>query len=468
METTVGFSEERSTPASVVAADRKLERLAKEEFMSEDGKNWLILATDPFHDQRVIPTGFPDIDTTGSVVQTISKTMTVSNRTGVATGTWDAHIILWPMPISTTARAYVDPIVNSPSFPFTIADPATDVTPLSYGGCTAQVVQSGTPTVTNSAATQSVFQMDLGGYASGTYRVVGMGIEVHDTTAELYKQGAVTVYRIPNPTPLNSSCFTDFIDSGTPALPGPVKASVGLKLLGTPPTTSLEAKLIPDSKQWEAKKGCYAVGTLSTVDNPQIVLKNEMIGFPDYNGGILFSTSHVSITANTNTYVSALQNNMLPFNLTGVYFSGLHPSFSLTVNVVWYVEKFPTLNDQQLLVLAKPSPAFDQMALDIYSGTMSRMPVGVPVNMNPLGEWFEDVVNDVAGFAAPALAAAGIVMPELAPVLEPLSLGVGALKSKVLEPRAQARKAKRKRKKAKAKAKPGGGKVAPPPPPKKK
>jgi hypothetical protein len=454
MDTTVGFSETRTTPASVVAADRKLERLAREEFLTADGKNWLVLATDPFHDERVVPTGFPDVNTTGSVVQTVSKTVTVSNTTGTSTGAWDAHIVLWPTPLTYSEEAYQDPIVGSVAFPYLIKSTDYDVAPNNFGGLTAQVVPTGTPTISFALApgAQSSFNLDLTGFASGIYRVVGMGVEVHDTTAELYKQGSVTCYRISNPTPLNSSQTTGFIASGTVASPGPVHETIPVKFIGTPPTTVQEAKLVPDSKQWEAKKGAYAVATLSTVENPPVVLKNELVGFPDFNGLYVYGQPVVALTVNSNLYTAPHRNNLLPFNTTGLYFTGLHASFSLTVNVVWYVEKFPTLNDQQLLVLTKPSPAFDQMALDIYSGTMSRMPVAVPVNMNPLGEWFEDVVNDVAGFAAPALAAAGLVFPEFAPVLEPLAAGVGTLKSKVLEPRAQARRAKRKKKRAKAKA----------------
>jgi len=74
-------------------------------------------------------------------------------------------------------------------------------------------------------------------------------------------------------------------------------------------------------------------------------------------------------------------------------------------------ERFPTPSEPDLVVLAAPSAAFDPCALELYSRCMGKLPVGVPQGMNPLGEWFKDVLRKVTHYATPVLRTLGALNP---------------------------------------------------------
>jgi hypothetical protein len=95
-------------------------------------------------------------------------------------------------------------------------------------------------------------------------------------------------------------------------------------------------------------------------------------------------------------------SKLLPFDVNGSIFTGLSNETTLQVTVKYYVERIPTVSDPDLLVLSRPSPQYDPMAVEIYSRAMSELPVAVAVGENPLGEWFNDVLDTVSEFA-PAL-----------------------------------------------------------------
>jgi len=93
-----------------------------------------------------------------------------------------------------------------------------------------------------------------------------------------------------------------------------------------------------------------------------------------------------------------------PF-FAGAYFQGLSNSTTLQINAIYIVERFPTYQDTDLVVLAKPSCRADCAALELYSEVIRQMPVGVPQKMNGLGEWFSDAVSAASDFISPVLSA---------------------------------------------------------------
>jgi len=96
---------------------------------------------------------------------------------------------------------------------------------------------------------------------------------------------------------------------------------------------------------------------------------------------------------------------MTKFNHFGAYFSGLSAATTLQVNTIYIVERFPTAQETDLVVLAKPSCRADHAAIELYSEVSRMMPVGVPQRMNGLGEWFSDAVSAASDFLSPALSA---------------------------------------------------------------
>jgi hypothetical protein len=99
-------------------------------------------------------------------------------------------------------------------------------------------------------------------------------------------------------------------------------------------------------------------------------------------------------------------------NASGAYFTGLSNSTTLQLNAIYYIEKFPTQNETDLVVLAKHSCRSDNIARELYSEIMREMPVGVPQRMNGIGEWFADAVSSAADFVSPVLSAIPLPMTQ--------------------------------------------------------
>jgi hypothetical protein len=479
--------------------------------LTPEGKNWLIEATDPFHDEQITLAGFPDMNVSASIVQCIKSTQTLKKPAAITdTGNWDANIALWPIPnqVADSGKQWTTDTGTTPSSQSnyllgSLPEFTSDMGVFPIGGCTAYCVPAGEDTYGG--------EVPAGGYDAeeitlslptqfmrGGSRIIGMGFEVINTTAPLYKQGEVIVYRQPNPQPDQkyTAYFYSYQDPEllarmkkaqkdpkfTPELkaleraikgmwdpqrkdnpPGRIRREMAMQrefrekwglqttrmeteltkfekeyggeqvpapsgwertmyastyALTAPPGSAAQAKFLAGSQQWEAEKGAYCVATMNTLDNPSKFQEPQMvIAWDQYveNGlgsGLGIGTGWTqmdTIFASVIMFPPTLL--IAPFNTAGMYFLGLSPQTTLSVNVNWYIERFPDPKEEDLVVMASPSPGFDATAMHIYAEAMRRLPVGVPQGMNPLGEWFNSVVNSVAKVVAPALKTAGIANP---------------------------------------------------------
>lgn len=111
-----------------------------------------------------------------------------------------------------------------------------------------------------------------------------------------------------------------------------------------------------------------------------------------------------------NVGVSFMQN----FNHSGAYFTGLSPTTTLQLNAIYYIERFPSQQESDLVVLARHSCREDKIAMELYAQIIREMPVGVPQRMNGLGEWFADAVSSASDFIAPVLSAIPIPQAQVA------------------------------------------------------
>jgi len=396
-----------------------LEKLEKFNMLTPEGRNWLIAATDPFHDSEFQLSGFPDLNVSGSIVQCVKKTFQISQPAGIGTLAWDAHFVAWNQATQRVGQAntlYNGAILNN-------AGSAANFT---TGGVSCLATATGNQGFfnSNSGGTTGIYNaggisLDSGsdGYMQGVSRVIGYGMEIINTTAALYKQGQVVVYRQP----------TAAIDQQETLVYGGVAAGVFTPLcypstytVASPPTTPASAMLLEGSCQWNAEEGAYLVCTTNSLNNypsepsPVMYLVQDSESVESETGTTLImnqNTQSVTIPSTTNPITVPQTNSILPHNMSGAYFSGLSPQTTFTVNVTWYVERFPTPFDTQLVVLATPSAGWDQFALELYAAAMRDMPAGVRVNENPLGEWFQDVVHQVAQNASPVLNALSVVHP---------------------------------------------------------
>jgi hypothetical protein len=143
-----------------------------------------------------------------------------------------------------------------------------------------------------------------------------------------------------------------------------------------------------------------------------------------------------AVTVGTGSVGSYLNRHVSEFNMIGAYYTGLSLQTTLQVRSIYYIERFPTPLDNNLVVLATPSPPFDPCALELYARTMGSLPVGVPSGENPLGEWFKDVVSKVSSFTTP-------ILKTLAPLHPALGMAAMASKAAGAMSRGNSRKAAR-------------------------
>lgn len=365
--------------------------------ITKEGLNWLTLATDPFHDGNVEPAGYPDLNTCSSIVQCFTYTVQVSAPGGLTTPTWDAHIFLNPMvtPIDQTVAPQWTTAAIQPKSGFI----TRNVTGQSvYSGFNCITTEEGVNWLTPLAVTNGVFPAIRypESATGGQFRLVAAGFEVVNTTPELYKGGSVTVYRTPS-----TKRVGEFYSGVGTTLTTTSTMTVGV----TPPSTQAMAQLYPTSKTWSAMEGAYSISTLSDTDNPfsrclpGTVLATSPAPYADIQNDTA-ATGWVNMNyASAWTASTQEAGYLLPFDINGAIFAGLQPQSTLQLTVKYYVERVPTITQPDLLVLSRPPSPYDPMALELYTRTIQELPVACLVKDNPLGEWFNDVIETVSDLA---------------------------------------------------------------------
>jgi len=415
-----------NTPVQVVghnmssksAVSRGRSVLESDAVLKDRSRRWLLRALDPFHDTAVKPEGFPDLDASASVVQEINVSVSISAPAGLtASQNWDCHIVNMADFASASAIQYGVAGVDQPNqtslvnvtynsgtmVPSWIGGDMHAGTGLSPIGLNILSCLSGSNTMPSSGATNmsqvSVRNLDVNRYVTGKCRVVGGGFEVVNTTASMYQQGVVTAYRMPQvctATKMSLSATNHY-----PAV-----------MLVLPPENVASALLLPGSRQWPASRGSYSVFTLSEPENPFVVADSRPRLYTStfgYGGGVAVPGLLSALRATDGT---TLGHYHMPFNTSGVYYSGLSAQTTLQVNLKLIVEVAPGPYDA-LATLASESPEYDPAALELYSRVVSRLPPSVPQDENPAGEFFKQILGTVGdlmtmgGHIHPALGMVG-------------------------------------------------------------
>jgi len=395
--------------STVSRSERILNSLVGKNGLTEAGKNWLTGAADPFHDLALNVTGYPDQCQSDSVVQLVKLTSTISCPTALVGGNWDCRIHQYPWLVDV---------------PFTkVNNAGTSVAPVwAYTG-TANIFNAGGLGIDTCATGNQMGFAAAGAlhstiavpaqYYNGQVRVIGQAFEVHNTTSQLYKQGAVLTYRQPTPDMFQSSTY--------PVIGGATSANgIGYPsaiLLPSPPIFTPDALLLSGSKQWEAKDGCYVVGSFhsETIPLQDTIVINPIqyqANLPEGTGAYYMPTPG-TITQGTSQILFWNDLFWTQQDACGAYFTGLSPQTTLTINWNLLIERFPSAADADLVVLAKSSPRYDPTAIELYSLCMQSMPTGVPVSENGLGDWFMKVIGRARDIVMPALRVGSALHPKI-------------------------------------------------------
>ncbi len=450
----------------ITRGERLLDEITKAGIVTESGRAWLRTACDPCCDD--IPEsldGWPDLESAPSVTRCIKQTTSFSSP--YASGTWDANFVLWPF-LNSMAFDQASRSGN------TLTPTGNAALYFSAGGLCAYCTNTTGSDLTITGGPS--LQMTLPDtYSKGSSRVVGLGFEIVNTTSDLYRQGQVTVWRQPN-TNSNASKFSGCVyNSAGTAL----TMNAEFAPIPCPPLNNATATLIPGSKTWHAEKGNYSVCPFVGLDNPPALVNyvqpmlwaapnddttfNIPLAFPAVPTTSA-NTQAVGIPVWATSAIAggarARPVKTYPIHMPGAYYQGLSHETTLSVTLVVYVETFPTVSENDILVLAKPSAELDTVALQIASHVFKVLPIAVWADENVFGDWFTKVISGVSDFLVaplgaihPALGAAAVATGGLARAWRarqgydsfatPPSPGMPSRKSKPLPPIPSEKKMKR-------------------------
>jgi len=418
-----------------------LDRLVGSRAMTQEGMEWLICATDPFHDDRVRCPGYPDMSTVNSVVQTFTNTVSYQAPNGQTTP-WDLHVGFLPASTpmgtgagSSTGKPYFQPWVST--YGGTLSAIRTGV-PKLYPGYNAIVEPtSGASWYLSGDAINDGALAIPAKYCSGHYRLIGGGIEAVNTTADLYKGGSLTAYR--SPSDQQDAVVTQAVSVGGTTLTTNTQTTgianrnivrrdsqkelekddanvvlvmaYPIRAINQFPATQSEASLFTDSRTWAAEDGCYSILNQSDLENPFLSLTGGevLVNYANASstfqqqqalgatGTVWTSTWYDGYPVFNNYGSSACQT--FPFSQCGFVMAGLNPNSTIQLTQRLYFERIPSTAEPDLLSMCQVPPAHDAVAMEIYSRCLGQMPVAVPVSENPLGEWFNSILDTIKSVA---------------------------------------------------------------------
>lgn len=472
-----------STPISeittkhIASVDRNDARMRR--FLGEEGSQIITALLDPFHDSEYNFPGLPDSNTQKTVCQIVKRSFTVSAPSGTV-GTWSAVLFNTKLDRRQLCSACIKDSGTKGFGNWDGGAFVSDTGPArGYRGCNPQSqMDFGTlncwswntdngqffprtdklwvpPANAISVGVLTNNSTVFSGYTeegSVRYRVPGMGYEIRNTTASIYKQGTCTTVRVP--AGHSQEFVTGHQKPDAWQIPVPITLALGNAGIGYtqqlydsfifPPDT-LDSAMLSGAIQREAAEGSYSV---NVTDLENCTLDRDIqryCAFSDGNyqagssrTGLLYANAYADcgldfanpIGAGYTPVVNgfgALQH-YTERDVIATYMTGLSAQTTFTVTFVAVVEIAPTdydINYRTLVPLKRIPPTENERLLDLYQHAARRLPSSVPVSMNPMGEWWAKVVDGL-------ISATKFASKNLAPLLGPEMAIAGDVVHKVV------------------------------------
>jgi len=414
--------------SSVQAITRAVEQQIISAGGTKAGADWAIQTLDPFHDVELPDcNGAPNGSGLPVVHQCIRQQITIRKPAAITTAGWDCHIVNFPFldPAQFQLGSLVESattVVGSGLNDYTTPIFAGDTNPkLVFGGVTAFTGPVGFDSTnpyyglnTNQVTQYSINPPNV--FTKGSYRVSASAFEVRSVGPELYRSGTCNMWQLPVPdvsSAVSTSCysFTTATQNGL--------ATINTVIMDAWPGTESAAMVIPSTVTGAAIDGAYVVSRMNTlypriidgaghnfimrapsqttwnnITNPTGDPNGTLVVTPSYGPGFFRATMTVGGTG-TFTPFLATAFTVGEFDLNGAQFLGLSDTDVLTITVKWYITRYPSENQLEILVSQKAAPRYDPIAFEWYSKHASLLPSGVRVRDNALGDWFRSVVGTV-------------------------------------------------------------------------
>lgn len=364
-----------------MADNFELNRALGSRKVSSAGAAWLGSALNPYSDFQQDLVGYPDVNTQPSVVRMFSTQTTLSCPSGVSSN-WDCAI--YSTPIDSTGAVSVARLTDG-----TVYYTSTALSSTSLWGLTAVSAAAGSD-VSLLSATATRTGLNSRNVVGEQGRVIAKGFEVNNTTADIYKQGTMTVALVPACTEQDTSVL--YVDAAA----SPVNlATMHCKSIASFPETLAEVRAIPQSSQWEASKGVYFVPRL-TMAPPVIKETVAGVAYETSTGSVASAVTSIDSThAVVSTNIPIISTCAHDSFCNGVaFFSGLSSQTTLTLSYRTVVEYFPRPSSN-LVSEATPSAAYEPEVFEVYNQVVKVAPYATPVDQNAAGDFFRKVLGAV-------------------------------------------------------------------------
>lgn len=378
--------------------------------LTPEGAAFLEIAPDPWHDKGI--SGFKGVcdNYSGqSVVYSIPQEQAISKPPSFSSGPWNVRITTNPIATSIGMSPYTF-----------VSNVGRQTSSASFAMWPVQVDYSnGTDDFTEFVNVNTTGLSLPSNFLKGPYKVAALGLEVINTTADIYRQGLVSAARMNQNGYYNftSTLYADD-NNWNPLSLFPVRSC---------PKNLAELVQLPNPWQEKAAEGCYSVVELLAIGStpPTAIPQFPVWTDDDFDAGI--ATSHpnwwaptltnIAVTEGFLRYAPPKNSGHVPQNSTVIMFTGLSEQTTLTLRARWILERYPNDSEPDIINLATPTAPYDPMALEIYSKLMRKTPAAVKFSMNPAGEWWKSMLAGIADIASSGL----MMMPH------PLAKGAGAL-----------------------------------------
>lgn len=392
------------------------------ESLTPEMRAYFISQTDPFHDNPYRLEGAPSDLNSQSVVMCVNTEFTYNAASfglPVTSGEkFDMHVTMLPISTATPVNGVQNNLVGSFRngvnayvgnlifYPLTICGVAA-------GGTTYKWTASPLTNVLQYQGLPNDFPSNLvrtasGGFGGRTFREIGRSFEVVDQTAQLYRQGSVTVYEFPSECIDRMATYSPIANSTTTTVTNN-RSSTYLRM---PATSVAQATRVPGSKTWDASHGVYCVGRKTVEQIPFSTGSDQPVVFlGDPQAETISNTttynSFVSLQARTQAAVVPGQStSVTPYGSYGAYFTGLSSEYgTYRIRFKQFFEILAAPSDYDILPLMSPTVPRNPEAEWLVQQTLSKLPCFVPQTMNPKGEAWRKVVK-----------AAGNVLVTLSPL----------------------------------------------------
>ncbi len=267
----------------VTRAEKILQNLTDNGSLSQNGREWLIAALDPMHD-TALPhlSGWPDVCDAASVVRCHRESLQLSVPSTITSGTWDC--VIQSMPIL-NARGVAGVSHYNNALVWGSYGSVRTVAPV-----TISAYQSGSSYSWATSSNAERFTIEIpASILTGSGRLIGMGIETTNTTAQINAQGTCTAYRQPQHARIKESLSYVGVNAiAYSSVPHP-----GQVMLAHPSSLKT-AMALAGSRQWPASEGCYSVVPFLSSFNPVVQqTMDQPVVITDYSG---FSTNSTTLT----------------------------------------------------------------------------------------------------------------------------------------------------------------------------